>query len=133
MESKEYYQSVIRIVEYFEKNKGQYMISSEEAQELAGNYWPRIAYRFRDIKAGGLDSGGDFYLNKPHMLNPEYEDARKNIETIEKAEYDRELSNKEKLENIMYGRKAYRLSLVAILLSAIAVTVEIIKAITDSV
>lgn len=128
MESKEYYQSVIRIVEYFEKSN-EHMIHSELAQKLAGNYWPRIAYRFRDIKAGGLDSGGDFYLNRPHMLNPEYEDARINIEAIEKAEYDRELSNKEKLENIMYGRKAYRLSLVAILLSAIAVIVEIVKAI----
>lgn len=51
------------------------------------------------------------------------------VKYFEKQESDRELSNREKVENITFGRKGYRLSRIAIALSALAIAVEIGKAI----
>lgn len=127
--SKEFYQSVIRVIEYI--SEGNRSILCEKGEELAGNYWPAVVVLFKEHHAVSVMEGGDIHVTQWQYLNPIYEDCKNHVRFIEKAEADRELANREKIENITYGRKGYRLSRIAILLSAIAILVEIARAIID--
>lgn len=67
-------------------------------------------------------------ITRPHLLNPILEDCRNHIKRFYQSEHDRELSNREKEVNIKYGRKGYRISLCALILSVIAILIELGKA-----
>lgn len=104
----EFYRSVIRVIDHIAD--GNRNVSCEKGDELAGNYWPAIVLLFKESHAVSVMSGGSIIVTQGHYLNPLYEDSRQAIKKIEKAEADRELANREKIENITYGRKAYELA-----------------------
>lgn len=54
-------------------------------------------------------------------------DCEHEIERIVNAEQDRTLTNEESLSNIKYGRKGYKLSIIAIIVSGIAILLELAK------
>lgn len=126
MKSKEYYQALVDIFEYACNNDCQ-MIDIEIASSICGLYWPNIRRDFVNAGAGVPLSGGGMSLTQPQYLNPLYADALAALEEIEKIEADRELDNLEKRENIRYGRLGYRISLAALILSAIAIGIELIR------
>lgn len=108
MESKEYYEALLRVYDYLSENRDG--IDCATATNLADEYWPRIAHVFKDAGAGLIEYGGDFYPTQGHLLNPLAADARNALAQYERMDQDRELENNTKIESVTYARKAYLLS-----------------------
>lgn len=123
--SREFYESVIRVIEYIAG--GNRNVSCKKGDELAGNYWPAIVTLFKEHHAVSVMMGGDIIVTQGQYLNPLYEDSKNHLKRIDEAEYDRNLSNEESVSNIKYGRKGFRISIVAIIISGIAILLEIAK------
>lgn len=124
METKEYYQSLMAVIEYVAA--GHKEISRAKGEELAGNYWARIYRLFKEECIGVPISGGDFDITQGQYLNPIYEDCIHALEEIKKHEADRNLDNAVKLSNIKYAKSAYRISIISIAVAAIALAWQII-------
>lgn len=109
--SKEFYESVIRVIDYLNPySKEVWDVMPGKGAELAGDYWPEIGRMFKeDLHLGWFD-WGRFHINKRERLASLKKECEHIIARIEKAEADRELANREKIENITYGRKAYELA-----------------------
>ena len=73
METKEYYQAFISIIDYV--NNGNNIITCEKGEELAGNYWPRIYEVLYEKRIGTAISGGEFIVTQSQYLSPIYEDC----------------------------------------------------------
>lgn len=123
--SKEFYESVIRVIEYIAE--GNRSVSCEEGEELAGNYWPAVVMLFREHHAVSVMMGGSIHITQGQYLNPLYEDCKNHLKRIDESEYDRNLANEESVCNIKYGRKGFRISIVAIIISGIAILLELAK------
>lgn len=123
--TKEYHKAVMDVIRYI--SGGNSYITFDEGERLAGDYWPTVREAFFEAKAAIGLSNGDISITQGHQLNPLYSDSEAAIEHLEKMEADRELDNRFKDENIKYGRKGYRISIVAIILSIISLIVSIIK------
>ncbi len=121
--TKEYYKAVIDVMKYI--SEGNSYVTLEDGERLAGNYWPSVRDAFSEVKAVVELSNGDISVTQGHLLNPLYNDSEAAIERLEKMESDRELDNRYKEENIKYGRKGYRISIVAIILSVTSIIVSI--------
>ena len=121
--TKEYYKAVIDVIKYI--SEGNSYVTLEDGERLAGNYWPSVRDAFSEVKAVVELSNGDISVTQGHLLNPLYSDSEAAIERLEKMESDRELDNRYKEENIKYGRKGYRISIVAIILSVASIIVSI--------
>lgn len=121
--TKEYYKAVIDVIKYI--SEGNSYVTLEDGERLAGNYWPSVRDAFSEVKAVVELSNGDISVTQGHLLNPLYSDSEAAIERLEKMESDRGLDNRYKEENIKYGRKGYRISIVAIILSVASIIVSI--------
>lgn len=121
--TKEYYKAVIDVIKYI--SEGNSYVTLKDGERLAGNYWPSVRDAFSEAKAVVEFSNGDISVTQGHLLNPLYSDSEAAIERLEKMESDRELDNRYKEENIKYGRKGYRISIVAIILSVASIIVSI--------
>lgn len=124
MESKEYYQSFISVINYVAD--GHRVITLEKGEELAGNYWPRIYLALKENKIGVGMSGGQFDITQAQYLNPIYEDCIHALEEIEKREADRSLDRTSKYAGIKYARFAFWISVSALLVSLASLVWQII-------
>lgn len=123
--TKEYHKAVIDVIKYI--SEGNSYVALKDGERLAGNYWPSVRDAFFETKAAIGLSNGDISVTQGHLLNPLYSDSEAAIERLEKTEADRKLDNRYKEENIKYGRKGYRISIVALILSIISIIVSIVK------
>ena len=123
--SKEFYESLIRVIDYLKPNV--WNIEPEKGGELAGNYWPEIGRMLKEDYNAGLFEYGNFRITRREKLPPLREDCKHIIEEFNKADYDRNLANMESEENIKYGRKGYRISIIALIISLLAFGLEIVK------
>lgn len=130
METKEYYQALISIIDYV--NNGNNIITCEKGEELAGNYWPRIYEFLYEKRIGTAISGGEFIVTQSQYLSPIYEDCLHAIKEIEKQEYDRNLDNKAKKYNIKYAKRAFWISIIALLVGIITLAWQILQTIAET-
>lgn len=129
MDTKEYYQSFISIINYVAE--GNNTITCEKGEELAGNYWPRIYKVLNEKKLGTAISGGTFIITQGQYLNPIYEDCIHSIKELEKQESDRDLDNKAKRINIKYAKRAFWISIIALLVGFITLAWQILQTIAQ--
>ncbi len=123
--NKEYYESIIRVIDYLGDDK--WDVFPEKGLELASDYWPEIGRMLKeDLHLGWFDYG-QFHINNRPQLASLRKDCQYAIERIDKEEYTRNLANEECFSNIKYGKKGYHLSIVAIIISSIAILLEIAK------
>lgn len=125
MESKEYYLSFISVINY--AAEGHRTITLKKGEELAGNYWPRIYRTLCENKVGIGISGGKFDITQGQYMNPIYADCIHALEEIEKREADRYLDNAVKHSNIKYAKRAYRISIGALIVAALSFIWQIYK------
>lgn len=109
MKSINYYMALAGAINHIVDNDVS-LLDLETADNLCGHYWPLIAEVFSDLKAGVLDTDGCFHVTLPHRLLPALADAQDRIEVLLQRRADRELVNKERIENITYSRNAYKLA-----------------------
>ena len=94
METKEFYQSLMAVIEYIAAGHSE--VTCEKGEELSGEYWPRIYRLFSNEHVGVGISGGDFHITQPQYLSPIYADCGHALEEIGKREADRQLDNRVK-------------------------------------
>lgn len=123
--SKEFYESVIRIIDYL--NEGNNEVTKAKGHELAGNYWREIGKLLASKTPSSFFEYGRFSINHVEDLGPIYEDCKNKLRSIDDAEHDRKLANEESRCNIKYGRRGHRISIVAIVISGIAILLELAK------
>ena len=128
MMTKEYYQSLMSVIEYIEAGHSE--ISCDKGTELSGDYWPRIFRLFQSERVGVGLGGGDFHVTQPQYLNPIYADCLHAIEEIEKRDADRELANEAKRTSMKYARRAYWISIIAIVIAAASLIWQIFIRVT---
>ena len=101
----------------------------DEGESLAGIYWMNIVKEMVESKVGYSDYG-EFNATITGRLLPLRGSVNDLLKKLQEDAEDRELSNKEKRENIKYGRKGYRLSIVAIIISLVTLLFEFYKYLT---
>ena len=101
----------------------------DEGKSLAGIYWMNIVKEMVESKVGYSDYG-EFNATITSQLLPLRGSVNDLLKKLQEDAEDRELSNKEKRENIKYGRKGYRLSIVAIIISLVTLLFEFYKYLT---
>lgn len=124
METKEYYQSLMAVIDYVAE--GHTDISKEKGEELSGRYWPRIYELFSTEKIGVPISGGEFDVTRGQYLNPIYEDCIHAIKELDEREADRKLDRASKYAGIKYARAAFWISIGALLVAAASLVWQII-------
>lgn len=126
MDTKEYYQALMAVIEYV--GKGHREISCDKGTELAGNYWPRICQLLRNEKIATIFASGDLCITRPQYLNPIHADCIHAIAEIAKKDADRDLDNKAKESNMRYARRAFWISIGALIVAATSLVWQIIQA-----
>lgn len=121
--SKEFYESVIRIIDYLGNDK--WDVTPETGVELAGDYWPEIGRMFKEDRHLGWFDNGQFHINKRPLLASLKKDCEHEIEKRDKAENDRNLANEESVCNIKYGKYGLYTAIAAIIISLVALALEI--------
>lgn len=129
--TREYLESVLRVVDGIFAEDSE-VITDERHWHYGGIYWGTITDELRRLGLLYFD-GDDWRISGFQALRLYRIDVQTELDAIIKAEYDRKLANDEKIENMKYGKKAYKLSKIAIWLSAIAILVEIARGILDLV
>lgn len=124
METKEYYESFISVIEFVAK--GNNVITLADGEELAGNYWPRIYNVLKEERTGVAIVGGEFHVTRGHLLNPIYEDCKHALAELERHEEDRCLDRASKYSGIKYARRAYWISIVSLGVAACALLWQVI-------
>ncbi len=125
METKEYYEAFISVIEYVAA--GNSVITLQKGEELSGGYWPRI-HKILCIEKIGLDNGGgELYISRGQYLNPIYEDCRHALEEITRQEADRELERYSKYAGIKYARFSLFVSIGALIVALVALIWQIIE------
>lgn len=114
METKEYYEAFLAVIDYFDTNN-QWDISPEKGFEIAGDYWPRIFEEIKGRQIGTDIIGAGIHLSSPHKLRPLRADFRNAVKEIEKQEEDRLLDNASKYSGIKYARRSFIISLIALI------------------
>lgn len=99
-----------------------------KGEELSGEYWPRIYRLFSNEHVGVGISGGDFHITQPQYLSPIYADCGHALEEIGKREADRQLDNRVKESNIKYARRAFWISVGALIVAATSLVWQLIQA-----
>ena len=130
METKEYYQSLMAVIDYVAE--GHKDLTAEKGQELSGRYWPRIYELFKAERIGTPFEGGSIYITRGQYLNPIYEDCIHAIKELDEQEADRELDRASKYAGIKYAKRAYWISIISIVVAAVAfvwqIVIQILKA-----
>lgn len=127
METKEFYQSLMAVIEYIAAGHSE--VTCEKGEELSGEYWPRIYRLFSNEHVGVGISGGDFHITQPQYLSPIHTDCGHALEEIGKREADdRQLDNRVKESNIKYARRAFWISVGALIVAATSLVWQLIQA-----
>jgi len=105
---KEYYQSFVMFLQHACDNQ-QRSYTYDKGCKIAGDYWMAICTYLKERHLARVNYG-DLYIYQFPPLASIIADCKDMIAAIEKADHDRDLSNREKIENITYGRKAYELA-----------------------
>lgn len=121
----EYYKVLVEVIEFI--SEGNHFVQYEKGNEIAGNYWPQIFDYLISKGAGTGSNGGDLFIEQGQKLSPIYASAQHQIDVLEKEEQDRLLDIKFKEENILYGKKGYKISVIAIILSSLSILLEIVR------
>lgn len=121
--SKEYYSSLLHFLVDACRNTCT-DFTYEEGVEIAGNDWLMICNDLQNRGLARLNYGSLRIFQCPPLI-PVMVECQTSIDRIKAEEHDRHLANKERLANIKYGKKGYRLSIVAIIISLIALGTEI--------
>ena len=121
---RQFYVEVIKVIDYL--NDGHKRLVDKDGLKIAPLYWPSICNLLKSNNSVYKNTSGFIQLNYPQNLTPLLEDAKSHIVAIDKAEEDRKLANKEKEENILYGRKGYRLSKIALWVSIASILANIL-------
>lgn len=119
-----YLKAVIAVIEFI--FNGHRFVLRRDGERLAGNYWVSVCNLFVSQKVG-YEKGGDFYVDNERYLQPVYASYLNGIYQYERDERDRQLENKFKEENILYGKKGYKISVIAIILSSLSILPEIVR------
>lgn len=126
--SREFYESIIRVIDYLNPyTKDVWDVSPEKGEELAGGYWPEIGRMFSEKYRLGWFAYGGFHIDDRPRLASLRKDCEYEIEKIDKAERDRLLANEESAANIKYGKKGFSISIIALVISGIAILLELAK------
>lgn len=121
--SKEFYESVISVIEYANDHKGS--VGRATGTALAGAYWTEVGHYLSEEIHAGWFTNGVFRTTRPERLPAVVEDCKHLVEAMETAEYDRNLANEESRCNIKYGKYGLYTAIVAIIISLIALALEI--------
>ena len=124
METKEYYESFISVIGFVAK--GNSIITLEDGEALAGNYWPRIYNVLKEEKIGVAVVGGEFHITRGQYLNPIYEDCKHALNELERQEADTELDRASKYAGIKYARFSLFVSIGALIVALAALIWQII-------
>lgn len=120
---KNYVEAMIRFLENVSSKEN---ISCAKGENLCGAYWPIIRKELdKDVLM--LYEGGAAYVKYTNTIPATLSKYRGILSEIQKAEDDRELDNLTKRVSNKYAKRAYRLSIVAIIISLAAVIVEILS------
>lgn len=120
---REFYESVIRVIKYANEHKGN--VTQAAGTTLAGAYWTEVGrYLCEEVHAGWI-TNGLFHTTRPERLPAVVEDCKHIVETMAQAEYDRNLANEESKCNIKYGKYGLYTAIAAIIISLIALALEI--------
>lgn len=120
--NKRYVETMIRLLESIEPGQ---VITNEEGRELCNGYWEDIRNELGK-KVFILCTDSVIVLSVDYHLTATLKDYREKLAVIEKAEQDRELDNKAKQTSIKYAKKANRNSKIAIVISVVAIILEIL-------
>lgn len=131
METKEYYESFISVIDFVAK--GNTTITLENGEELAGNYWPRIYRVLKEEKVGIPITGGEFIITQGQYLNPIYEDCQHALEEIAKQDTDRDLDRASKYAGIKYARFAFWISIGALIVAVLSLAWQIIESLSEAI
>jgi len=127
MENKniDYCNSVLKVLSAI-LNDGKTEFSFAEGMQIDGMYWKSIVREMVEAKAGYSDYGNFKATVTANLLEMRAEvTALRDRLLVE--EFDRKLANEESVCNIKYGRKGYRISIVAIIVSSAAILLELAK------
>ncbi len=120
---KNYVEAMIRFLENVRPNEE---ISRERGYELCGDYWSLVRKEL-DKSVLMLYEGGGAYVKYDRYLSATLLKYRNLLASIEKEEADRELDNETKRIGNKYAKRAHTLSILALILSGIAIIVEILS------
>lgn len=127
MESKEYYQSLLAVVEFI--LNGNDDIIEKRGTLLAGAYWYRVSRYIAGLNAGFVMSDNSMHITDSKVLESVREDCIHAIKRIDSQDADRKIDNDTKILNTKFARIALWLSGIAILMSVASLTWQIISAI----
>ena len=105
---------------------GKKAFSFEEGQQIAGIYWRPIVQEMVEAKAGYSDHGNFKATVTANLLEMRAETTALRDRLLNE-DFDRKLANEESACNIKYGRKVYRMSIIAIIVSSAAILLELAK------
>lgn len=105
---KDYYLNFIALIEDACQNQ-RYECSYDEGVALVGDYWVAVVNFLADSGLACANYGSLRIFQLPPLI-PVLADCRAMLASIAKAEADRELANREKEENIRYGRMGCELA-----------------------
>ena len=123
--SKEFYQRLVKVIEYLLNVDRS--IDNDKGKEIAGENWGDIIDFFRNHRGVYFFSHNYIGVKDREKLISLLAECKSKIADIDKSEYDRELANLESRENIKYGRKGYRIAIAALVISLLALGLEIVK------
>lgn len=120
---KNYVEAMIRFLENIKPDEE---VSREKGYELCGDYWSLIRKEL-DKSVLMLYEGGDAYVKYDRFLSATLLKYRDLLASIEKEEADRELDNETKRISNKYAKRAYIISILALILSVATIIVEILS------
>lgn len=104
----EYYREYLHLLEDA-CHTGRKIYTYEYGSEHIGDYWLAICQDLSERRLA-LNDRGDLQIRQLPPLVPLMAEFREQIEVMERAEKDRNLSNQHKIDDMAYGHKAYKLA-----------------------
>ena len=119
MESKEYYQSLLAVVEFI--LNGNDDIIEKRGTLLAGAYWHRISRYIAGLNAGFVMPDNSIHITDRGCLKSVREDCIHAIKRIDSQDADRKIDNDTKILNTKFARIALFIEMEAIKKAIVAV------------
>lgn len=125
MKPKGYYEALVAVINLHQN--GKYDFHYKDVKASAGNYTDSVCDFLNEKGVIYKLIPGIRFLNNPLVEDALRQEALDMISYLDAVDQDRRLSNEESECNIKYGRKGYRLSIIAIVISSAAILLEIAK------
>lgn len=120
-ESKRKLIATIKVIDILLEQK---RISNDQGTSVSGSYWFDIKMAIRDTCMANLNKEGLSCIFQESLLSYK-EKCNETIHEINRQEYERNLDEKYKLVHIKNVKRAYILSIIAIIISIIAATIAL--------